>query len=69
MKPLKNLRESSEISFDKYTQKIKLCCNLFFEYVNSSIRATIPEYQEANIHDNDEGILYCPKCIVKRLRK
>ncbi len=67
MRQLKNLQDQSEISFDKHTKNIKLCCHIFFEYVNSKLRATIPDYQNANIHDSKNGILKCPECIVKEL--
>lgn len=67
MRRLKNQQELADLHFSKHTQKIKLCCHIFFEYVNSKLRSTIPEYQNAQIHDHDEGILYCPDCIVKRL--
>jgi len=49
MRQLKNLQEQSEISFDKHTKNIKLCCHIFFEYVNSKLRATIQEYQNKKI--------------------
>lgn len=67
MRQLKNRQELADLHFSKHTQKIKLCCHIFFEYVNSKLRATLPEYQGANIHDNREGIIFCPKCIIQRL--
>ena len=56
------------MSFDKYTQKIPLCCHIFFEYVNTTLRAIIPEYQNANIHDRKEGILLCPECLIDKIQ-
>lgn len=68
MRKLKNLQDQSEISFDKHTRNIPLCCHIFFEYVNSKLRAIIPEYQKARIHDHKQGILKCPECIIKELK-
>jgi hypothetical protein len=68
MRQLKNTREQAFLSFDKHTKNIPLCCHIFFEYVNSALRAKIPEYQEAEIHDHKEGILKCPECIIKELK-
>ena len=68
MRQLKNQQELADLHFSKHTQKIKLCCHIFFEYVNSKLRSTLPEYQNANIHDNKEGILFCPDCVIERLR-
>lgn len=68
MRQLKNQQELADLHFSKHTYKIKLCCHIFFEYVNSKLRSTIPEYQNANIHDKKEGILYCPECMVSRLQ-
>ena len=65
---LKNTRDQADMSFSKHTKKIKLCCHIFFEYVNSTLRAEIQEYQTAKIHDNKEGILKCPECIIKELK-
>lgn len=46
----------------------KLCCVDFFWNVQSSIRSTIPEYSETmdKLTDN-QGLILCPKCLVKRL--
>ena len=66
MRKLKNQQELADLHFDKHTHNIKLCCNIFFEYVNSKLRSTIPEYQNANIH-NENGILYCPNCVVEQM--
>ena len=30
-------------------------------------RNTIPEYQQARIHDSKKGILLCPKCLVNQM--
>lgn len=68
LKQLKNLQFMADMHFDKHTRNIKLCCMIFFEYVNSKLRSTIPEYQEANIHDRENGILLCPECIVKEIK-
>lgn len=68
MRQLKNQQELADLHFSKHTQKIKLCCHIFFEYVNSKLRSTIPEYQQANIHDNEEGILFCSNCIVQKMK-
>lgn len=68
MRQLKNQQELADLHFSKHTRKIKLCCHIFFEYVNSKLRAEIPEYQNAEIHDSDEGIIYCPECVIKRLK-
>lgn len=65
---LKNQQEFADLHFDKHTRKIKLCCHIFFEYVNSKLRSTLPEYQDAKIHDSKNGILLCPECIIKRMR-
>ena len=65
---LKNTRDQADMMFNKDTRKIKLCCHIFFEYVNSVLRADIPEYQDAKIHDHGEGILKCPECIIKELK-
>lgn len=67
MRQLKNLQNQSEISFDKHTKNIKLCCHIFFEYVNSKLRSIIPDYQNANIHDSKNGIIKCPECIIEEL--
>ena len=65
---LKNQRNQSFIMFDKHTKNINLCCNIFFEYVESALRNKIPEYGQAEIHDTKKGILYCPECIIKRMK-
>lgn len=66
---LKDQQELADLYFNKHTRKIKLCCHIFFEYVNSKLRATIPEYQEANIHDFEEGIILCPTCLIKKISR
>ena len=68
MRQLKNQQKLADLHFDKYTQNIKLCCHIFFEYANSKLRAMLPEYQNSNIHDSENGIIYCPECIIERLR-
>ena len=68
MKQLKNQQKLADLHFDRYTKNIKLCCHIFFEYVNSALRAKIPEYQSAKIHNRKEGILLCPACIIKKLK-
>lgn len=67
MRQLKNQQELADLHFDKHTRKIKLCCHIFFEYVNSKLRSTLPDYQNGNIHDSNEGIIFCPECVVKKL--
>jgi len=67
MRQLKNQQELADLHFDKHTSKIKLCCHIFFEYVNSKLRSTLPDYQNGNIHDSNEGIIFCPECVVKKL--
>ena len=67
MRQLKNQQELADLVFDKHTRKIKLCCHIFFEYVNSKLRATLPDYQNGNIHDSDEGIILCPDCVIKKI--
>ncbi len=51
------------------SSKIKLCCAIFFGFVNNQLRSEIPEYQNAKIHDSKEGILFCPDCIMEKLVK
>lgn len=53
--------------FTKRTKKIPLCCHIFFEYVNKTLRSTIPEYQNAEIHNKKDGILLCPECIINKI--
>ena len=67
MRKLKKLEPY--LMFTKHTQKIPLCCHIFFEFVNKTLRSTIPEYQQARIHDSKEGILLCPSCIISKMRK
>jgi len=67
VRQLKNQQELADLHFDKHTMKIKLCCHIFFEYVNSKLRSTLPDYQNGNIHDSNEGIIFCPECVVKKL--
>ncbi len=69
MRQLKNQQELADLHFDKHTKKIKLCCHIFFEYVNSKLRSTLPDYQNANIHDSKEGIIYCPECVISKMRE
>ena len=69
MRQLKNRYELADLDFDKHTRKIKLYCHIFYEYVNSKLRATIPEYQQGKIHDRKEGILFCPDCIVEKIKE
>jgi len=67
MRKLKILE--SYLYFDKHTRNIPLCCHIFFEFVNTKLRNTIPEYQQANIHDSKNGIILCPKCIIKQMKE
>lgn len=66
MRQLKNQQELADLNF-KDIPNIKLCCHIFFEYVNSMLRSIIPEYQNAKIHDRKQGILFCPECVINRL--
>ena len=66
---LKNTRDQAYIMFNKHTKNIKLCCHIFFEYVESALRNKIPEYGQAEIHNTKNGILYCPECVIRRLNK
>ena len=68
MRQLKNQQDLADLHFDKHTKNIKLCCHIFFEYINSKLRSIIPEYQDAVIHDRKNGILYCPNCIIEKLK-
>ena len=68
MRKLKNLQELADLHFDKHTKNIKLCCLIFFKYVNSKLRSTLPDYQDAKIHDSKNGIIYCPNCIVREIK-
>ena len=68
MRQLKNQQELADLNFNGIPN-IKLCCHIFFEYVNSKLRNIIPEYQQAKIHDRKKGILFCPDCIIKRMKK
>jgi len=67
MRQLKNQQPLADLYFDKHTKNIKLCCHIFFEYVNSKLRAILPDYQNAKIHDSKNGILLCPECIIQKL--
>lgn len=69
MRQLIDQQELADLHFDKHTKNIKLCCHIFFEYVNSKLRSIIPEYGRAVIHNRKQGILYCPECLIKRLTK
>jgi len=69
MRRLKDQQQLADLHFDKHTKNIKLCCHIFFEYVNSKLRSIIPEYSTAKIHNRKQGILYCPKCLIKRLQE
>lgn len=67
MRQLKDQQYLATMMFDKHTKNINLCCHIFYEYVNSKLRATLVEYQDANIHDTNKGIIFCPECIIKKL--
>jgi len=68
MRQLKDQQELADLHFDKHTKNIKLCCHIFFEYVNSKLRSIIPEYSTAKIHNHKRGILLCPECVIESFK-
>ena len=46
----------------------KLCCVDFFWNVESSLRASIPEYSSTmHILTGNQGLILCPDCLIERL--
>ncbi len=49
---------------------IPLCCLIWFYNVNCVLRSTLPEYnQKMSILTNNQGVILCPKHIIKKLGK
>ena len=63
MRQLKQLETGFEIT--KFS--IPLCCQIFFWDVISTIRATIPEYQNQK-YAHENGVIQCPDCLQNKLR-
>mgnify|MGYP006899668626 CR=1 FL=1 len=59
-----------ESCFSTYGRRfgIPICCLIWFGNVNNTLRSTLPEYNETMSKlSNNEGVILCPDCVVKRL--
>lgn len=49
---------------------IPLCCLIWFYNVNTTLRSTLPEYNELmHILSKNEGVILCPKCVEMKISK
>jgi|APSaa5957512535_1039671.scaffolds.fasta_scaffold415498_1 hypothetical protein len=67
VRELKILERTFTLSASQFG--IKECCLIWFYCVDGKLRSTIPEYSETMTElSNNQGIILCPNCVIKKLK-